>query len=157
HPQHYRKLISHIFGRNKHSTKQIPATLWCCYYCRKHYQRARYRERDTWALTQCFWVGQMLQRLRTLPDLVGFRVQLRLRQQQHPPRPRPSPSPPVGAPMVPRWLVERITSRDNGEVWSFEETQALVGGEIREWLLELRARNVAAGEFPDVEILPVWR
>ncbi|PYH84770.1 hypothetical protein BO82DRAFT_399188 [Aspergillus uvarum CBS 121591] len=150
HPQHYRKLISHIFGRNKHSTKQIPVTLWCCYYCRKHYQRARYRERDTWALTQCFWVGQMLLRLRSLPDLVGFRVQLRLRQQQQ------QHSKTGDKPVVPGWLVERIVSRNN-EVWSFEETQELVGRKIRGWLLELRARTVAAGEFPDVEILPVWR
>ncbi|PYI30048.1 hypothetical protein BP00DRAFT_215855 [Aspergillus indologenus CBS 114.80] len=151
HPQHYRKLISHIFGRNKHSTKQIPAALWCCYYCRKHYQRARYRERDTWALTQCFWVGQMLRRLQHLPDIVGFRVQLRLRQQQ-----QQQHSQMGDKPVVPGWLVERIVSRNN-EVWSFEETQKLVGREIRGWLLELRARNVAAGEFPDVEILPVWR
>ncbi|KAF7174093.1 hypothetical protein CNMCM6106_008200 [Aspergillus hiratsukae] len=39
-----RKLISHIFGRNKTSTKLFPAHVWV-HYCRKHYQRARYRSR----------------------------------------------------------------------------------------------------------------
>ena len=38
----YRKVISHIFGRNKKCTTQIPEECWI-EYCRKHYQRTRYR------------------------------------------------------------------------------------------------------------------
>lgn len=38
----YRKVISHIFGRNKKCTTQIPDSCWIV-YCRKHYQRTRYR------------------------------------------------------------------------------------------------------------------
>ena len=38
----YRKVISHIFGRNKKCTTQIPDSCWII-YCRKHYQRTRYR------------------------------------------------------------------------------------------------------------------
>ena len=38
----YRKVISHIFGRNKKCTTQIPESCWII-YCRKHYQRTRYR------------------------------------------------------------------------------------------------------------------
>ena len=38
----YRKVISHIFGRNKKCTTQIPEHCWII-YCRKHYQRTRYR------------------------------------------------------------------------------------------------------------------
>ena len=38
----YRKVISHIFGRNKKCTTQIPESCWIV-YCRKHYQRTRYR------------------------------------------------------------------------------------------------------------------
>ena len=40
--QDYRKVISHIFGRNKKCTTQIPDSCWII-YCRKHYQRTRYR------------------------------------------------------------------------------------------------------------------
>ena len=38
----YRKVVSHIFGRNKKCTTQIPEECWI-EYCRKHYQRTRYR------------------------------------------------------------------------------------------------------------------
>lgn len=38
----YRKVTSHIFGRNKKCTTQIPESWWIV-YCRKHYQRTRYR------------------------------------------------------------------------------------------------------------------
>ncbi|KAL3477726.1 hypothetical protein BJX99DRAFT_257098 [Aspergillus californicus] len=37
-----RKVVSHIFGRNKKVTKRIPVWIWE-YWCRRHYQRTRYR------------------------------------------------------------------------------------------------------------------
>ncbi|KAK4042706.1 hypothetical protein C8A01DRAFT_13698 [Parachaetomium inaequale] len=37
-----RKSMSHVFGRNKNCTRCIPDYLWI-WVCRKHYQRARYR------------------------------------------------------------------------------------------------------------------
>lgn len=46
-----RKAISHIFGRNKLCTKSIPANIWV-HYCRKHYQRSRYRNATDYALRQ---------------------------------------------------------------------------------------------------------
>lgn len=46
-----RKAISHIFGRNKLCTKSIPAHIWV-HYCRKHYQRSRYRNANDYALRQ---------------------------------------------------------------------------------------------------------
>lgn len=46
-----RKAISHIFGRNKLCTKSIPAHIWV-HYCRKHYQRSRYRNATDYALRQ---------------------------------------------------------------------------------------------------------
>ncbi|KAL4775759.1 hypothetical protein BDW60DRAFT_204324 [Aspergillus nidulans var. acristatus] len=42
-----RKVISHIFGRKKKVTQQIPPWI-CVYYCRRHYQRARYRAGKRW-------------------------------------------------------------------------------------------------------------
>ncbi|KAJ5428134.1 hypothetical protein N7445_009588 [Penicillium cf. griseofulvum] len=47
---HYRKVVSHVFGRNKAVTKLFPLGVWV-HYCRKHYQRARYRA-DQWPFTQ---------------------------------------------------------------------------------------------------------
>jgi hypothetical protein len=38
----WRKSMSHIFGRNKNCTRSIPDNVWM-WVCRKHYQRARYR------------------------------------------------------------------------------------------------------------------
>ncbi|KAK4104618.1 hypothetical protein N658DRAFT_183866 [Parathielavia hyrcaniae] len=38
----WRKSMSHIFGRNKNCTRSIPDHVWM-WVCRKHYQRARYR------------------------------------------------------------------------------------------------------------------
>ncbi|KAK4121416.1 hypothetical protein N657DRAFT_128738 [Parathielavia appendiculata] len=38
----WRKSMSHIFGRNKNCTRSIPEHVWM-WVCRKHYQRARYR------------------------------------------------------------------------------------------------------------------
>ncbi|MCJ1484133.1 hypothetical protein MMC06_004301 [Schaereria dolodes] len=47
-----RKVVSHFFGRNKTSTRSIPAHVWV-YYCRKHYQRSKYRaEEHEYALNQ---------------------------------------------------------------------------------------------------------
>jgi hypothetical protein len=45
-----RKAVSHIFGRNKMCTRRIPQHVWV-WYCRKHYQRARYRNAKEWAKT----------------------------------------------------------------------------------------------------------
>lgn len=46
-----RKAISHIFGRNKLCTKAIPHGIWV-HYCRKHYQRSRYRNATDYAIRQ---------------------------------------------------------------------------------------------------------
>lgn len=47
-----RKAISHIFGRNKMCTRQIPEHVWVV-YCRKHYQRSRYRNPKLYSRLQC--------------------------------------------------------------------------------------------------------
>ena len=39
----HRKVISHVFGRNKTSTQQLPDDCWIL-WCRMHYQRNRYRD-----------------------------------------------------------------------------------------------------------------
>ena len=58
-----RKAISHFFGRNKDCTKRIPKELWV-YYCRKHYQRIRYRNAKTYPLNQMDLVLWQMRRLQ---------------------------------------------------------------------------------------------
>lgn len=57
-----RKAVSHIFGRNKMCTRLIPEHIWVR-YCRKHYQRSRYREPKNWPRCQCDLVQKQIQRL----------------------------------------------------------------------------------------------
>jgi hypothetical protein len=59
-----RKAISHIFGRNKICTRQIPQHVWV-HYCRKHYQRSRYRNPKEYAKMQCGLVQQQIRRIHT--------------------------------------------------------------------------------------------
>ncbi|KAJ4420550.1 hypothetical protein N0V85_000537 [Neurospora sp. IMI 360204] len=47
-----RKAVSQFFGRNKKATRQMPDRVWCN-LCRKHYQRARYRNLAEYSLDQC--------------------------------------------------------------------------------------------------------
>lgn len=74
-----RKTVSHIFGRNKTSTQLIPNELWI-WYCRKHYQRQRYRV-DNWAETQVDIVLMTLDRFEAWGNIQSFSVTLRKREQ----------------------------------------------------------------------------
>lgn len=58
-----RKAISHLFGRNKACTLRIPKEVWV-YYCRKHYQRIRYRNAKTYPLNQMELVKLQIARLQ---------------------------------------------------------------------------------------------
>ncbi|RYP78367.1 hypothetical protein DL771_000552 [Monosporascus sp. 5C6A] len=58
-----RKAISHIFGRNKLCTRKIPPHVWV-HYCRKHYQRCRYRNAQNYARTQCELVQEQIHRIQ---------------------------------------------------------------------------------------------
>ncbi|ROV96397.1 hypothetical protein VSDG_05449 [Cytospora chrysosperma] len=62
-----RKAISHLFGRNKLCTKAIPTHIWV-HYCRKHYQRSRYRDVDAYALRQVDLVLEQIQRVQDWSD-----------------------------------------------------------------------------------------
>lgn len=57
-----RKVISHIFGRNKVCTRRIPERAWVC-MCRKHYQRIRYRKGPEFSMTQIDLVYEQIARM----------------------------------------------------------------------------------------------
>lgn len=76
---HYRKVVSHVFGRNKAVTKLFPLGVWV-HYCRKHYQRARYRA-DQWPFTQCDLLLESLSRMEHWDGVESFELILRRREQ----------------------------------------------------------------------------
>lgn len=97
---HFRKVISHIFGRNKTSTKLFPSWVWT-HYCRKHYQRARYRA-DQWPFTQCELLLESLSRMETWGGVRSFQVVLRRREAERVSNTTATPSQTPGcAPLLP--------------------------------------------------------
>lgn len=77
---HFRKVISHIFGRNKKCTIGIPDYVWI-YYCRKHYQRARYRTNE-WPFRQCDLVMDTVRNMRAWGGVESFDLRLRRRESK---------------------------------------------------------------------------
>ncbi|KAG9239619.1 hypothetical protein BJ875DRAFT_479282 [Amylocarpus encephaloides] len=86
-----RKAISHIFGRNKMCTRLIPDQVWV-HYCRKHYQRSRYRNPKEYAKLQCDLVQMQIRRIhewsrrnhgKNMPGYVAnWTLSVRKREQQ---------------------------------------------------------------------------
>ncbi|KAH8911872.1 hypothetical protein BR93DRAFT_932979 [Coniochaeta sp. PMI_546] len=86
-----RKAISHIFGRNKICTRQIPDNIWV-HFCRKHYQRCRYRNVQEYAKLQCQLVVKQIQRVQAWSDrnearnalgvVSGWTLSVRKREQR---------------------------------------------------------------------------
>lgn len=62
-----RKAISHILGRNKACTRRIPDPVWT-HFCRKHYQRCRYRNGPEYAITQSRLIQEQLFRVQVWSD-----------------------------------------------------------------------------------------
>ena len=76
-----RKVVSHIFGRNKLCTRQIPKNAWV-HYCRKHYQRSRYRNPRGFALLQCDLVRKQIDRLQLWGGVTDWMVKVRKREEE---------------------------------------------------------------------------
>lgn len=75
-----RKVVSHIFGRNKLSTRQIPKNVWV-YYCRKHYQRSRYRNPRGFARQQVSLVKRQCERLELWGGVKDWVIKVRRREE----------------------------------------------------------------------------
>ncbi|KAK7205865.1 hypothetical protein BZA70DRAFT_266976 [Myxozyma melibiosi] len=67
-----RKVISHIFGRNKRQTLAIPDSVWVT-VCRRHYQRESYRK-DKFPLLQTRLVLLQLDKLEAWGHVLNFTV-----------------------------------------------------------------------------------
>lgn len=78
----HRKVVSHIFGRNKICTSQIPSECWI-FYCRKHYQRHRFRAKETgWKRTQFDIIKRQLARLDTWGGVIDWEIALRKKERE---------------------------------------------------------------------------
>ncbi|KAJ5475603.1 hypothetical protein N7539_007890 [Penicillium diatomitis] len=183
--KYYRKVVSHIFGRNKSSTQKIPDSVWI-YYCRKHYQRSLYRA-DKWPFTQCELLLQTLARMESWGGVQSFELRLRAREVRRVDGETPTPAPigsgrrhPRAAPApVPGWLQQEL-----GDHKSFDEIRRLVQrihgylrGVQQAEQVQRSSRNTAsqtqrvnkesrvtayrerfqsAVRFPDVELIPTF-
>jgi hypothetical protein len=134
---HFRKIVSHLFGRNKASTKLFPDHVWV-WYCRKHYQRARYRAAQ-WPFTQCELLLQSLDRMEDWGHVVSFELRLRRREalRNHGQEVKPAPTgllengrrhPTAITAPAPDWL-----QREVGRGKSFEDVRVIVE-KIRKYL-----------------------
>lgn len=138
---HFRKIVSHLFGRNKASTKLFPEHVWV-YYCRKHYQRARYRA-EQWPFNQCELLMQSLDRMEEWGNVLFFELRLRRREalRADGQGERPAPTgflrngrrhPTAITAPVPEWL-----QREVGTEKSFDDIRRIVQ-KIRSYLTRLK-------------------
>lgn len=164
-----RKAISHIFGRNKLCTRQIPAHVWV-HYCRKHYQRSRYRNAQDYSKLQIELVQKQIQRVQEWSDAnkaagrdgvvtdwslaIRKREQKRLEDQVSKKRPFRATADDSDDDAgdfgggknrnpVPDWLLEKC-----GTGYSTEEIERIVG------LLRDKIVSGQLSQIPDIEILP---
>ncbi|KAL9577485.1 MAG: hypothetical protein Q9212_006336 [Teloschistes hypoglaucus] len=77
----HRKVVSHIFGRNKRCTHQIPEECWIK-YCRKHYQRQKYRRPDDWPDTQLQLIDGQLDKMENWGGISSWTIAIRKKERR---------------------------------------------------------------------------
>lgn len=167
-----RKCISHIFGRNKKCTRLVPPHVWV-HSCRKHYQRARYRNAVEWAAIQCILVNNQVVRIQAWSDknevegkspiLLGWKLTVRKREADRLKR-KPDQDEPFdhrdkamknaikAGRSIPSWLSEYFPEEEDEDyLWTTEEVMEMFNI-IKD---QVDAGNVTV--IPDIECLPVFR
>lgn len=88
-----RKIIAHMFGRNKTCTSQIPDHCWVK-WCRKHYQRLRHRMLEQgWIFLQINCLRTQLSRMEKWGEVQSFTISLQQRFQEELNRNNPAQAP----------------------------------------------------------------
>ncbi|KAL8927035.1 MAG: hypothetical protein Q9208_002580 [Pyrenodesmia sp. 3 TL-2023] len=77
----HRKVVSHVFGRNKRCTHQIPEDCWIK-YCRKHYQRQKYRCPADWFETQLILVDGQIDKMEAWGGISSWTIAIRKRERE---------------------------------------------------------------------------
>ncbi|KAH6609710.1 hypothetical protein Trco_003056 [Trichoderma cornu-damae] len=155
-----RKAISHLFGRNKACTLRIPKQVWV-YYCRKHYQRIRYRNAKTYPLNQMHLVKMQIRRLQRWseenrrqgvgPYIKLWTLTLRKREQNRLDKEAgaadegddDSAEAQQSGSAAPEWIIERL-----GTGYTTEQILEVAGRLHRE------IENGTLSQVPEVEFLP---
>lgn len=145
-----RKAISHFFGRNKSCTLKIPPHVWV-HYCRKHYQRIRYRNSKDYGLIQIDLVRMQVEMLQDWSQknqeggqgryIKDWALALRKREQQRleelGPRAAEGPS------STPQWVFDSL-----GSGYMSEQILGMVD-RFRSELLDKTLEDI-----PEIEFLP---
>ncbi|KAL8704340.1 MAG: hypothetical protein Q9201_002491 [Fulgogasparrea decipioides] len=76
----HRKVTSHIFGRNKRCTHQIPEDCWIK-YCRKHYQRQKYRCPQDWFETQLLLIDGQIDKMEAWGGITSWTIAIRKKEK----------------------------------------------------------------------------
>ncbi|CCE33951.1 uncharacterized protein CPUR_07879 [Claviceps purpurea 20.1] len=153
-----RKAISHLFGRNKTCTLKIPKMVWV-YYCRKHYQRVRYRNARTYPVTQMELVETQIERLKAWSDenqargkgayIRSWALSLRKREEKRlkgnkgPNDDDDDGSAAVGPSHIPAWIIDELGDGfDTGRMFG-------IAARLREEI-----ESGALNQVPEIEFLP---
>ncbi|EED11814.1 hypothetical protein TSTA_109940 [Talaromyces stipitatus ATCC 10500] len=170
-PVDTRKVVSHIFGRNKKVTRCIPGELWT-WYCRKHYQRSKYNCRSQWPQKQIDLVRLALDNFEQWGKIECWNIVLRKREQDRQKCSRRSDnamqSTSISNPVSPgmphfvyyyldqdvsfnsvRKLVDEIERYIQGE-------NKVAEGLAREGVQDVYGRAPQFKKFPDIEFLPIF-
>ncbi|KAL6866234.1 hypothetical protein ACO1O0_002341 [Amphichorda felina] len=145
-----RKAISHFFGRNKSCTLKIPPQVWV-YYCRKHYQRIRYRNSKDYGLIQIDLVKTQVEMLQSWSQknqesghgrhIRDWALALRKREQERVEELGPHGT--SGASSTPQWVFDSLGS-------GYTSEQVL--GIVDRFKSELLDKTIE--EIPEIEFLP---
>lgn len=150
--QNYRKVVSHIFGRNKTCTRQIPEHFFVT-YTRKAYQRARQHAHGNWAVKQLKLVRKQVNRMRKWGGVRSWAIELKAAQKkqikQEDAESAQSATNNGNSPPRPKCR-ERFLLRYLGRGKSFGDLNRVLDA-IDE---DLRGRADGAKDFPGVEFLP---
>ena len=151
-----RKTISHFFGRNKACTQAIPKAVWVP-YCRRHYQRSRYRNITKFANVQLELIRIVVNNFETWGGVENFEVILRKRAAQAMAREdklqkelrtsgRADPNEGQPTSWKERWLVPYL-----GKNKSFEDVYKILDR------IDAFAREHNLENPPEFEILPSYK
>ncbi|KAL9027515.1 MAG: hypothetical protein Q9196_003975 [Gyalolechia fulgens] len=77
----HRKVVSHVFGRNKRCTHQIPDDCWIK-YCRKHYQRQKYRCPSDWFETQLLLIDGQIDKMEAWGGITSWTIAIRKKERE---------------------------------------------------------------------------
>ncbi|KAK0754639.1 hypothetical protein B0T18DRAFT_386482 [Schizothecium vesticola] len=148
-----RKIVSHLFGRNKAATKLIDDHVWVM-MCRKHYQRTKYRSDETFPHIQAelceldlfkikIWSGLNEANLGNDgnpqgPVIAHWDVKARLRSAD-----RKTAVHPIDA-----WLQAMVDSKQH---YTTDEILALM------FRIRVELLTGTRQSMPDIEVLPTYR